>query len=95
MQTTISRQSAPAEGTNGGVFKSMMTATETANYMGISKSYLYKMTAKREIPCYKPHGKMVYFDKTEVDAWMRQGKRCSNAELDEQAAAYCRKGGEL
>lgn len=95
MTDTAIKQTARETGANGGFSKSMLTATETASYLGISKSYLYKMTAKRVIPCYKPHGKMVYFDRAELETWMHQGKRLSSAELDEQAAAYCKKGGAL
>jgi hypothetical protein len=38
--------------------KEVLTSIETAQYMGISRSYLYKLTMKCEIPHYKPLGKM-------------------------------------
>lgn len=34
--------------------KAVLTSTEAAAYMGVSKSYLYKLTMKGEIPHYKP-----------------------------------------
>ena len=41
--------------------KTMLTSDEAARYMGISKTYLYKLTMLRKIPYYKPMGKMCYF----------------------------------
>ena len=38
--------------------KEVLTSDETARYMGISKSYLYKLTMRQEIPHYKPTGKI-------------------------------------
>lgn len=45
---------------------------EACVYLGISESLLYKLTSSKEIPHYKPRGKMLYFDKTELDAWLKQ-----------------------
>jgi excisionase family DNA binding protein len=50
--------------------KKVLTFTEAANYMGISKSCLYKMTMNRTIPHYKPNGKMIYFEREEVEAYL-------------------------
>ncbi|MDE6339401.1 MAG: helix-turn-helix domain-containing protein [Muribaculaceae bacterium] len=55
--------------------KEVLTADEVARYMGISKSYLYKLTMKCEIPHYKPMGKMVYFNRKEIETWL-QTNRC-------------------
>ncbi|MBP7984095.1 helix-turn-helix domain-containing protein [Bacteroides sp. KFT8] len=52
--------------------KDMLTSQEAADYTGLSLSQLYKMTSSMAIPYYKPRGKMVYFDKKELDNWMRQ-----------------------
>lgn len=52
--------------------KDMLTSQEAASYIGISLSQLYKLTCALAIPHYKPRGKMVYFDKKELDNWMRQ-----------------------
>ena len=39
-------------------------------YIGVSESMLYKLTSNKEIPHYKPRGKMLYFAKEELDAWL-------------------------
>lgn len=54
--------------------KEVLTADEAAKYMGVSKSYLYKLTGKQEIPHYKPMGKMCYFNRQELEAWLQRNK---------------------
>lgn len=74
--------------------KEVLTSEETARYMGISKSYLYKLTMRREIPHYKPLGKMCYFNRREIEAWLQSNRAASDTELTSHAAAYCsEKGG--
>lgn len=41
-------------------------------YIGVSESLLYKLTSGKEIPHYKPRGKMIYFAKEELDEWLMQ-----------------------
>lgn len=69
--------------------KEVLTSEETARYMGVSRSYLYKLTMRREIPHYKPMGKMCYFNRREVEAWLQSNRVASDTELTNQAAAYC------
>ena len=54
--------------------KEVLTSDEAARYMGISKSYLYKLTMKQEIPHYKPMGKMVYFNRVELENWLQSNR---------------------
>lgn len=76
--------------------KKLLTTDEAAAYMGISKSYLHKLTMKREIPFYKPMGKMCYFDRNELEAWLTGNRASTNEELDQRAQRYCiKKGGAL
>lgn len=76
--------------------KDVLTSEETALYLGISKSYLYKLTMRREIPHYKPFGKMCYFNRRELEAWLQESRVATTAEINEQAAGYCsRKGGAV
>lgn len=52
--------------------KQVLTLEEAALFMGISKSSLYKMTHKHELPFFRPNGKIIYFEKSELLNWMRQ-----------------------
>lgn len=42
-----------------------------AEYLGISKSHLYKLTSEKKIKFHKPNGKVVYFFEDELDEWVR------------------------
>lgn len=73
--------------------KEVLTSEEVARYMGISLSYLYKLTMRRQIPHYKPLGKMCYFNRVEVEQWLQSNRVATEEELNERATAYCEKGG--
>ena len=45
---------------------------EAQKYLGISLSYLYKLTSQNKIPHYKPNGKMIYFSREELDKWIKR-----------------------
>ena len=73
--------------------KEVLNSEETALYMGVSRSYLYKLTMRREIPHYKPLGKMCYFNRQEIEAWLQTNRVATTAEINEQAADYCNRKG--
>ena len=50
--------------------KDILTLQEASVYIGVSLSQLYKLTSTQSIPHYKPRGKMSYFEKKELDAWL-------------------------
>ena len=75
--------------------KEVLTSDEAAAYMGISKSYLYKLTMKQLIPHYKPMGKMCYFNRVELENWLQSNRVATADEISQQAQTYCmRKGGK-
>jgi len=73
------------------VTKEMLTTDEAAGFMGISKSSLYKMTARKDLPTYKPGGKKVYLKRSEIIAWLASQRNCSHAEIEQQALDYITK----
>lgn len=73
--------------------KEVLTSDEAAQYMGISKSYLYKLTMRGEIPHYKPMGKMCYFNRAELEQWLQSNRVSTGKEIDDKAQDYCMKGG--
>lgn len=73
--------------------KEVLTSDEAARYMGISKSYLYKLTMRQQIPHYKPMGKMCYFNRVEIENWLQGNRVATEMELQERANNYCMKGG--
>ena len=76
-----------------GCTKEVLTSDEAAVYMGVSKSYLYKLTMRKQIPHYKPMGKMCYFNRAELEEWLQQNRCATDAELSQKAAGYCQRKG--
>jgi len=68
--------------------KEILTFDEVAIYTGLSKSYLYKLTSTGQIAHFKPKGKMLYFNKMDVDTFLQQNRVSSNLELETKATHY-------
>jgi len=68
--------------------KTVLNFEEASVYTGLSKSHLYKLTSTGGIPCYKPTGKKLYFNKEELDEWMLRNKKLSQDEIDDKAENY-------
>jgi excisionase family DNA binding protein len=63
------------------VNKEIMSLSEAAIYMNISKSLLYKKTCGRKITFYRPGAKIIFFKRADLDAWMLSKKESSIGEL--------------
>ena len=68
--------------------KEVLTFEEACEYMGISRSFLYKLTSTRKIPHSKPNGKMIFFEKKKLNVWLLQNGRKSKAEIKSEALKY-------
>ncbi len=76
-----------------GANKKVLSFDEACQYTGISRSYMYKLTARGEIPFSKPRGKLIYFDKEKLDKWLLSHQSKSRDELKNEAVDYVfRKG---
>ena len=69
--------------------KAVLTLAEAAEYMGLKKSYLYRLTHEKRIRHYKPNNKMIYFKVEDIIAWLTSNPVLTDEELSEQAQAYC------
>lgn len=47
---------------------------EACQYLSVSPSMLYKMTSGAKIPFSRPNGKLMYFRKEDLDAWIMIGR---------------------
>ncbi len=65
--------------------KQTLNIDEAAVFTGLSVSYLYKLTSTQEIPHYKPRGKMLYFDRSELETWLKKGKVKTITDIDREA----------
>ncbi len=68
--------------------KNVLTLDDTALLTGLSKSYLYKLTCTHQIPYYKPNGKLMYFDREEIEAWQKQNRHSTTQEAEQTALNY-------
>ena len=68
--------------------KNVLSFDEASKYLNLSKSYLYKLTSAQQIPHYKPQGKMIYFEKDALDAWLRQNPVKTQAQISQEASHY-------
>ncbi|HOZ50986.1 MAG TPA: helix-turn-helix domain-containing protein [Chitinophagaceae bacterium] len=69
--------------------KAFLTLSEAADYLGVSKSLLYKKTAAREIPFCRPgDGKLIYFDRAELTEWVLSNRQGTSLEIAESGIEH-------
>ena len=68
--------------------KNVLTFEEVALFTGLSKSYLYKLTSSGKIPHFKPHGKLVYFERESITSWLLQNPIKTAQQIEIEAATY-------
>lgn len=66
-------------------YKEILTFDEASKLLGLSKSYLYKLTHLRQIPHYKPNGKKLYFKKSDLDSYRLRNRVLTDSEIQAQA----------
>lgn len=71
--------------------KETLTIEEASEFLGLSISRLYKMTSNKEIPYYKPGGKKIYLNRTELEQWILNSRIASNDELETNVEDYLSK----
>ncbi len=64
----------------------IFTIEEARQYIGVSKSHLYKLTSNNLIPHYKPTGRKIYFEKRELDQWLLRNRVKTREEIESEAA---------
>lgn len=63
----------------------IIRTSEAAELLGISKSTLYKWSMMRIIPHMKK-GKLLFFRREELEAWLQDSRVKTQEEIEEQAA---------
>jgi excisionase family DNA binding protein len=75
----------------------LLTIDEVAILLHLTKPTVYSKVSKNELPGVCKQGKRLYFDRQTIIDWIKQGRKLSNAEVEQQAEAYLsnskRKGG--
>lgn len=67
--------------------KNVLTFEDLVLLTGLSKSTLYRLTCTRKIPHYKK-GKCCFFDRNEIEAWMKENRVNTTQEAESGAIKY-------
>lgn len=68
--------------------KNVLGVDDVVVLTGLSKGFVYKLTCRKEIPHYKPNGKLLYFDRQEIESWMKQNRVNTIEEAEQTASKY-------
>jgi excisionase family DNA binding protein len=68
--------------------KAVLTFDEGAEYSGLSKSFLYKLTSTGKVPHSKPNGKNIFFDRVELENWLKRNPVKTQDEIEREASKY-------
>ena len=65
----------------------LLTVQEAAQFMNLTVATIYSKVSKSELPVMK-RGKRLYFSSTELMEYIKEGRKKSNAEIEQEAEAY-------
>lgn len=72
--------------------KRVLNIDEACAFLGLAKSYIYKLTMAGILPFSKPNGKVIYFEREKLEAWMLSNPSSSQREKETAAATYVTTG---
>ena len=64
--------------------KEILTVEDVCQKLGLKKGSVYNLTHRQQIPYYK-RGQRIYFDRNEIDEWIRSDRRKTIKELQNDA----------
>lgn len=67
------------------VAKDFLSISEVADFLQISKSTVYKLTASKEITVYKPTGKNIFILRSDLNKWIKRYPHLSNDDIIKNA----------
>ena len=65
----------------------LLTVQEAAQFLNLTVSTIYSKVSKGELPVMK-RSKRLYFSSTELMQYLKEGRKKSNAEIEQEAEAY-------
>jgi excisionase family DNA binding protein len=68
--------------------KAVLNLDEASELIGMSRTYIYKLTSSGKIPFFKPNGKQIYFDRLELESWLKRNRSKTDIEAEEEALRY-------
>ena len=61
--------------------KRMLSVKDVALLTGFAEAYVRKLVQESKLPYYRPMGKMIFFDREEIDSFLRTNRIPSAQEL--------------
>jgi len=83
----LKKASSESQSSNSEEF---MTVEQLSDYLTLARQTIYGLCSGRELP-YLKRGKRLYFNKNDIDNWLKSSKRKAKFELQEEAAEFVRK----
>ena len=76
--------------------KKVLRVKDLCLLTGFKPTQIYRLTCYNKIPHYTLNGKTLFFDRDEIDKWLKNKKVATNEEIRERATKYVLggKGGE-
>ena len=74
----------------------LLNMEEAAELLNLSKPTIYGLVQRKAIPCMK-RGNRLYFSKTELISWVKEGRKKTSAEIELEAEMHLnqlKKGGK-
>ena len=68
--------------------KEILTLEEAAEYMGMKKSYLYKLTSSNKIKFFSPLGKLIYFHKEDINDFLLQNPNKTSSSIEDDVQDF-------
>ena len=68
----------------------LLTVQEAAQFLNLTVPTIYSKVSKGELPVMK-RSKRLYFSSTELMEYLKEGRKRSNAEIEQEAEAYLSK----
>lgn len=65
----------------------LLNIEQAGEIVNLKRSTIYRLIGKRAIP-FSKQGKKVYFQKSELIAWVKSGRKKTNAEIAAEADAF-------
>lgn len=66
----------------------LLTIEEVATLLHLAKATVYTKVSKNELPGVCKQGKRLYFDRQTIIDWIKQGRKKSNAETEQDYKTY-------
>jgi excisionase family DNA binding protein len=90
IRKVIAEQTKQESNSNPLELKDLLTISEASNLLNLAKASIYNLVCQSKIPCMK-RGKKLYFSRQELTEWIKQGKKKTINEMQEEADNFLAK----